>query len=381
MNAPMVPPDYGGGGLVNLVATLASHFAVVTGHGPVRGGDELLAGIDRIVLWVCDALGALQLEHHLEAGVMPWTSAMLASGDASLGQLTTVFPSTTAAALSSLHTGATPAEHGVVGYSLWLGERAGITDMLRSQDRYTKRAARIPPSPVPSLASRLVARGVCCRAVNAAAFADSALTRWHFGGSEYQSWYSVNTLPSLLAAALDVRGPATVTAYWPDHDTVCHAHGPLSPEAADEVAVLDLVLARFVQAVPHTGRTLLLLIGDHGQKSLDPEMAVNLRELGIDRPAGERRAVYLRSQPGLASRLAPYAETMPTERLWQSGWFGGPPADEAFRTRIGDVLAVPRGSRQLVWTAVGDRGPTAYRGGHGGWSAEEMLVPLLAIRL
>ncbi len=364
-----IQPDYTGGSLVNLVGTLARRFGVDTGHPGLAAAPDLADGTDRVVLCICDALGALQLDGHLAAGTMPWLQRRLAEGDARLMRLTSVFPTTTAAALSSLHTGWTPAEHGYLGYSLWLGDGPEVTDMLLSRDRATQEP-RTPPAVPPSLYTRLPMR---CRAVNSAAFAHSALTRWHFAGAEYRRWYSPNTLPSLIADAVDGAQLAYVTAYWPDHDPVCHVHGPVGPEAADEVAALDLVLSRIIARLPRSGRTLLLLVGDHGQRQLDPAAAVHLAETA----AGERTATYLRDAPGLVERLSPYADLRRTDDLWREGWFGGPPADAAFRRRVGDWIAIPRDGRQFLWSPTQDR----YRGGHGGWSAEEMLVPLVCIRI
>ena len=376
-----VMPAYSGGSLVNLVATIAGHFGVATGHAALTEGGDL-SGVDRVVFLVCDALGALQLEQHLAEGALPGLARMLADGDARSQRLTSVFPSTTAAALSSIHTGLTPAEHGHLGFSVWLDQGPDVTDLLLARDRFSKEPRPVPAAP-PPIWSRLAAAGVSGRVVNAAAFADSALTRWHFAGAEYRRWYSANTLPSLIAEAVDGAGPTYVWAYWPDHDPVCHVHGPGSAQAADELAAFDLTVQRIVRRLPRTGRTVLLITGDHGQGALDPERVVFLDECLTTPPAGDRTAAYLRAEPGLEERLAPFAEMVPMPRVWAEGWFGGPPTVPAYRTRTGDFLALARDGRQFVWRPKGaaESRPTLWRGGHGGWSAEEMLVPLITARV
>lgn len=378
-----VMPAYAGGSLVNLVATIAGHFGVATGHGGLTEGLDL-AGVDRVVFLVCDALGALQFRRHLAEGALPGLARMLGAGDARLQTVTSVFPSTTAAALSSVHTGLTPAEHGYLGFSVWLGDGPEVTDILLARDRFSKEARPAPAGPA-SIFLRLTAARVCCRVVNSAAFTESALTRWHFAGSEYRPWYSANTLPSLIAAAADGPGPAYVWAYWPDHDPVCHMHGPGGPEAGDELAAFDLMVQRLVRRLPRTGRTVLLIAGDHGQRALDPARAVHLDALSAAPPAGDRTAAYLREEdPGLRERLAPFAEVEEMTRIWAEGWFGGPPADPCFPQRTGDLLAIAREGRQFVWHPKGappTGGSLLWRGGHGGWAAEEMWVPLISVRL
>ena len=379
--ATIVPPDYTGGGLVNLVATLAARWGVDTGHVPLQGSDGLTDGTERVLLFVCDALGYLELQGHLAHGVMPRLAARLSSGEAQLRTLTSVFPSTTAAALSTLHTGATPAEHGHLGYGLWLDGDDGVTDMLQGRDRATGAERPWPPSR-PALTSRLSATGVCCRAVNAAAFAGSPLSRWHFAGADYRPWYGIHTVPTLVADALQGAGPIYVTAYWPEHDTLCHAYGPDSAQIRDEAAALDFVFDRLLGRLPRDGNTLVLLTGDHGQRRLRPEAAVFLNDLGAGAPGGERCAVYLRDRPGLAAALAPYATIHPMDAVWSAGWFGGPPTDTGFRRRTGDLLALPRDGWQLLWRGfVTGMGAEPHRGGHGGLTADEMLVPLVTLRL
>ncbi len=253
--------------------------------------------------------------------------------------------------------------------------------MLAARDRVTGRPRPVPGGP-PSVFRRLSAAGVRCRVVNAAAFADSDLTAWLFAGAEYRPWHSVHTVPSLVGEAAQAPGPAYLHAYWPDHDTVCHVHGPGSPQADDDAAAFDAMLDRLVGALPRGGRTLLLVTGDHGQRGVEPGSTVWLDDLGCAAPAGERGAAYLRHRPGLARALAPHAEVRPTAELWREGWFGGPPALPSFRARTGDLLAVPRDGRSLAWRGFAGADASApWAGQHGGWSPEEMLVPLIAMRV
>lgn len=378
-----VKPAYGGGSLVNLAASIAGHFGVPSAHPGLDASlRPELAGAERVVFLVCDGLGASQFEAHLSAGALPDLRRLLASGDAWQCRITSVFPSTTAAALSSIHTGLTPAEHGYLGYSVWLDDGPGVTDLLLARDRQTKEARPAPAGPA-SIFARLSQAGVRCRVVNAADFAESALSRWHFAGAEYRRWYSANTLPSQIADAVDASGPTYVWAYWPAHDPVCHVHGPASSEAADELAAFDGTLRRLIARLPHDGRTVLLIAGDHGHRRLDPDQAVDLGAWSPQPPAGDRTATYLRTEPGLAEALASFAEVTPMPRVWEDGWFGGPPADPSFRVRTGDLLAVAREGRQFVWHpgGAGQTGSLLWRGGHGGWAADEMLVPLIAVRL
>ena len=178
-------------------------------------------------------------------------------------------------------------------------------------------------------------------------------------------------------------------AYAPYYDTTCHLHGPSSPEAADELAAVDMMLGRLVTALPRNGRTLLLVTADHGHRDLAPEKLVYptkeeaFKKLLTAPPAGEERVTYLRVQADrmeeAKQHLAPFAEVIEAEQAWKMGLFG-PNMTSAFRERTGSLIALARDDLALG----GDygSGPSSdLRGLHGGWSETEMCVPVLALRL
>jgi hypothetical protein len=67
--------------------------------------------------------------------------------------------------------------------------------------------------------------------------------------------------------------------------------------------------------------------------------------------------------------------------LWDEGWFGGDPTHKDFYGRTGDLVAVPEVPSQLQWSRQPVPDLNLDGGAHGGWSADEMLVPLLALRV
>src|SRR4051794_7931533 len=98
-----VVPDYGGASIVGVVPALvrgarpAWFPAAAREPGPV-------------VLFLVDGLGWTTLAAH--RALLPRLAAL----DSRM--ITTVAPSTTASALTSLATGLTPAEHGIVGFRM-----------------------------------------------------------------------------------------------------------------------------------------------------------------------------------------------------------------------------------------------------------------------
>jgi hypothetical protein len=386
-----VDPDYAGGNIVNLVAAIGRHFGLAPEHPPLSNPLPL-TGIDTIVLLIVDALGYWQLQDHLAAGDLPILERLFERHDASLAPLTSTFPSTTPAALTTLHTGVTPAEHGLVGFTIWWPDCATVVQTVLFRDllRGTPLADAQRLVTVPSVYQHLAAIGVSSHAVLPAGIVGSTLSAWHFAGAHVHPYAALNDLADVVTQVLAASGPQYVVAYWPDYDGACHIFGPASPEARGAASRVDAMLERLLATVGHRENVLVILTADHGQRPLDPTAAVVLNDdpvLGqwlVVPPLGERCARYLSVRPDTASVVARHlgqvAEVVPMADVWADGLFGGPPATASFPQRTGDLLAIPRGRRQLHWAFSETERAEVYRGGHGGWTAWEMTVPVVAIR-
>src|SRR5207253_252170 len=130
---PLVVPDYGGSCLAGIVPALL-HRAE---RQPPVWIPEVAAGAAQVVLLVLDGLGWEQLQ--ARTSLAPTLAAM--SG----GPITSVAPTTTATALASLTTGRTPAEHGVMGYRVHVGD-GQVMNVLRWTTPAGDARVTVPPA-------------------------------------------------------------------------------------------------------------------------------------------------------------------------------------------------------------------------------------------
>ncbi len=376
-----VTPDLAGGSIVNLVATLVQHFGIPAGPVPLRDAPAL-ADAEVLCLLIVDGLGLGQLRRHLREGVMPHLGSALASGGAELRPLTSVFPSTTAAALTSLYTGLSPSEHGRLGYALAV--EGGVAELLGLRDLDSGLPLRQPEALLrgESLFLPLTAKGVDCLSLLPDAIADSPLSRWHAAGSRLLRYRSPGDLPALVRLAGQGPRPRYLVAYLGDYDLLCHAFGPESKEADRYARYLDRLLRSIRTALPREGARLLVT-ADHGQRSLRPERALALQEVEgfpdlLRRPpAGERTLRYLMLRPG-AEAAARHLLAGHADLVAPRGLPFGVPADSGILERVGSHVALPMPGVQLLWR-YGSFAEEAWRGGHGGLSPQEMEVPLLVL--
>lgn len=400
----LLVPAYDGRSIANLGASVVRALGVPEG-GPPALAPPLAAELDPfrgrrpegpVVVMLVDGLGWAPFDR--------WTRRAESPAATRWGQLgaplTTVFPTTTVPALVSLSSATTPAQNGVVGYRQYLPRFGVVADLLKMSPvgvapPETLVTADWNPTFV-SGAPSIFRRGVPGVALSRASFAGTGLTRLLYDGAEYVPYGTASELAHQLAELIDRPAPPSVIyTYWDELDAVHHRRGPedrLFDFEAERIAHLFEFVAREV-APARARSTTVLVTADHGQVPVDPARQVRidlLRDVADEmaRPlAGDRRAGYFAALPGRTSalrealerHLPPGSRLVPADDAIAAGLFGPPPFHPELRTRIGDLLAfvpVPAG---IVALPPGARPtpPLAHRGGHGGLTPEELLVPLV----
>ncbi len=364
--APLLP-DYGGACLDSVVpALLARH------DNPSPLLPEPVVGADQVVLLVLDGLGWEQLQER--AGLAPTLTAMEG------GAITTVAPSTTSSALTSLTTGAPPAAHGVVGYRI-LAPTGEVLNVLRWTTQNGDARATVPPESIQALEPF---GGTKPGVVTKAEFWDSGFTRAHLAGTDLHGWRYPSTLV-VHVTTLIAEGQSLVYAYYPGVDTVAHELGFGAAYDA-EVAAADRLVADLFDALPPG--TAVVVVSDHGQVEVGDRVVPLDGEVGSLTAllSGEGRFRWLHASPGMSDRLADVARrrfddvawVRTREELIAEGWLGGTPTEETAR-RLGDVALVPHAP--LAFLDPADTGPVHLQCRHGSLTPAEMLVPLVAARV
>jgi class 3 adenylate cyclase len=401
-------PDYDGGGLVNIASTVLELCGARTPADPppLRGIEPaLLEGVRNVVVVLCDGLGSDQLQRLATAGDVPFLARILQRAAkheaAQLIDATTIFPSTTAAAVTTMQTARTPQEHGNIAYFLWLEEFAVVAQMLRWGAAAQKRGSffddrSIDPrtyAKVPSIHKAIRDHGGRSYIVEPEIFRNEAMTRMHGAEATYVGYLLPSTMGVRVRQLLDGRpeddSPLYIYAYWSGVDTVAHWYGPRGPEHAAEAALFDRDLERGIgDRTP--GDTLVILTADHGHASVDPdrlidlEADVELRALLRNPIAGEPRVVFLHTDR--AADVKAYLEhaypgtffLIDREDAIEAGLFGrGDPT--LVRKRVGEVLAMVSDDRGASVVRV-DGQVVRHRGSHGGMTADEMRIPVLLWR-
>ncbi|MGK2928510.1 MAG: alkaline phosphatase family protein [Acidimicrobiales bacterium] len=320
------------------------------------------------VLLTIDGLGWRQLQPR--AALAPTICSVLEGGP-----ISTVAPSTTSTALTSIASGVSPGEHGVVGYRMAIDGR--VLNVLRWATPDGDARKLLPPS---SFQWHEPFGGQRPPVVTRAEFASSGFTDAHLGGTRFVGYRTLGT----LVAEVDrlVRsGEPFVYAYYEGLDKVAHEYG-VGAHYEHELRWIDHLVAELLQVLPRG--TCLALTADHGHV----DVADNLVELDdairphLSMQSGEGRFRWLHARPGRTRQLLDAAQVhadtgwiLSRDQMIDEGWFGPRVRDEA-RARLGDVALVAR--EPIAYVDPLDSGPYSLIGRHGSLTADEMLVPFVA---
>lgn len=345
--------------------------------GALRGASDVLPRAQSAVLVVIDGLGAITLRAH--AG----HARALTGGMAKRDLAHSVFPSTTAAALTSIVTGVWPGEHGLVGYRVLDPGRDVLVNQLSGWE--TDGIDPLTWQPVPTIFERAVALGHESFAVGLAAYARSGFTRATLRGAEF---VAAATPAARVEAAYDLalRHPGSlVYCYLPEVDKAGHKHGVDSPEWVAALEDVDAAMAARVP--PGVG---VAVTSDHGmvdvpvnrQLVLDEEHLHGVRHIG-----GEPRMLHVYLEPDASSDavvarwradLEGVADVFTRDEAITLGMFG-PTVTDSASSRTGDLLAVARGAWAIYDGTAADQRGRGMVGQHGALTPEEQRVPLIRL--
>jgi hypothetical protein len=396
-------PAYDGLSLLNFPASLCSWLEAPTlPYCPLQIPElnSIMEGIEQIIVVLIDALSFSRF--------MQWTSNRTSDSSFEAGSifpLTSVVPSTTSTVLTTIWTGRSPAEHGILGYELFLREYGLVANMITHSPAALAKSpgllyqAGFNPEealPIPNLGPHLLEAGIETFALLSKNIMNSGLSRMHYTDVDVYGFTTVSDLWHIAKqlANLPLNARRLIWVYYGSIDTLSHSYGPDSDQVRTEYqSFMNSMRDIFVEGISDDtrGRSALLLLSDHGQiaTTQNPHFELSSHPSFTNRlhmlPTGENRFSFLHMRPGQREAVLEYIKrTWPrsfyhlnSHHALEVGLFGpGEPAKESHH-RLGDQIIISKGENYLWWASK----PNKLLGRHGGLSFDEMVVPLFALPL
>ncbi len=397
----LIFPYYGGLSLANVPQSVAAALGA-----PFLDSNPLLDSVwqrdvpqaKRVVLFLMDGTGYQHLNRLMDEDSELHDAVLDLNGGRDIVPLTSVTPSTTVVALSSLWTGVSPAQTGMTGTLMFLREVSLLTNMLT----FAPMAGRHPQDVLAQwglapeniikaqgLAQHLQEQGIPTYNVTNQMYIGTGLSRILHRGSDHAIGHKGygDFMGQVEAVLKETQGKqAYVSIYWEAVDALAHKYGANHEYTNNEIrekifALRDLSFSPGMQ----DGETLFILLADHGHAD-----ATSILDLGKDELinssmqmslSGDERHAYMYLRHGkmqavkdrIESHYADSLTYIETEKAIESEYFGKNPVAELSH-RTGDLILLPRSAYSLADPVLGSL-PIISR--HAGLSEQEMLIPFI----
>jgi hypothetical protein len=370
---------------------------------------NLSTSYDKVVLLFIDGFGWRFFDAYKEKH--PFLNRIVAQGVAS--KITSQFPSTTAAHVTTIHTGQSVGESGVFEWFYYEPKLdAMIAPLLFSfagdKERHTLQAVDASPQdlyPTSTFYQRLTSRGIRSSLYQSRDFTPSPYNDVVTAGVEtiLPARTVSEALTSLARALIAEKGKAYFHLYFDQIDGIGHQYGPSTAQFEAEVDTFFTTLERifYSSVAGKCGKTLLLMTADHGQTEVDPKTTIYLnREIPditswiranrtgkLLAPGGSCRDLFLyikdeylaKAHEALTKLLEGRAEVHRVDELMRQGLFGSAPG-ELLKSRVGNLCILPYEHESVWWWEEG-RFEQRFYGHHGGLTPAEVESIFLALPL
>ncbi len=382
----IILPDANTANFVDMVNALAS-LAGVTTHQLSPAACEIADRIgesEHVVFVLVDGMGVSALDR------LPAESFLRSH---MVMELQSVFPATTACALTTLATGQWPAQHAVPGWWSYITEHDLSVTTLPFVERFSERSLEgmglavedlWPLTPIMNAATRdtLVIQP---EPVVNSMFSQHLRGRWD--GVGYRD--IPHAIELILQRVVNADQPTYTAVYLPEFDAICHSDGVNSERALATLTMIDTALAGLAEQLG--GRARLVIAADHGQLDVAEENRMTiydgdpiLKTLYAP-PTGDPRAVSFHVRDNLIDefvklfdeRFGSHMALLTLDQVERTRLLGACPLSSLARRRFGNYIAIAIHNVTLTYYPD-DTGPTDDSiGRHSGLSPQEMRIPLI----
>ena len=392
-----VLPDYEARNIRNIKALVGKVYGVGslgTATLPVDVLDDF-SGVEKVFLVIMDGFGYNRLLAHVKQHDGAF-SELITKGI--LKPFTSPFPATTSTSLASIFTALTPAEHGVLGYQMYSREYGCVVNMLDMKPVYGYSAeveiARDLSRHVKPWMPTLQEHGIRTLIATKGSIMGSGLSRVIHAEMDVTPYVLESEMLVKCRKTLEQQGPVFLVLYYSGIDTLEHKYGPYSDEVTTEIESFEFLLKNFLSKLSDATKreTLIMLTSDHGVQETQQTYYVKDIPEVWERlqlpPVCDSRCGFLFAKQGEKENLRNAFERnldgfqlVASDDLVEVGAFGRKSEGKSLQPIIGDWAALSKGPAALSYPYYEDDRNREQHGGHGGMTAEEVLVPLLSMRL
>ena len=358
-------PDYNNC-ILGIPAAVLKHYGLETNQTPLPILERLFKNdYKNIVVMLFDGMGSAILDKHCAE------SDFLMRNKAA--DISSIFPPTTTAALTSMETGLPPVSHAWLGWSLYFKELDKAVNLFRNDisGSEPEPAADYHVAhrylPFTDIFTRINASGIDVKASRVSLF------------SEYQT-QSIDEICEITEKLCNDDGRQYIYTYWYEPDHCIHESGTSAEIVKTHLSEISEKVERLTEKLSDT---LIILTTDHGM--VDIEYDVNYAELGkyLLHPlsfGARSKSIFVKPEyknifkEKFHELYADRYLLLSRAEILEMNLYGYGEPHEKLTEFIGDYVAVSADKYMLD-----DLTPESDIAAHSGLSEDEMTVPLIII--
>ena len=389
MDKKMYLPNYKDGSIVNLMSSIGRVLGWKSRYKPLKGLDLKLLKRRNVILIVIDGLGYEFLERYGKGSFL----------EKNLKQkITSVFPATTASAVTTLLTGVAPQQHGLTGWFMNLNEikkvAAVIPMIVRGEDK-PKKINKNQTNGIYDYQSFFERIKVNSYAITHKDFITSQYTKSINKKAKVSSCQdSDGFIEAIKKVVRSGNHKKFINAYWAEFDYHSHTKGPFDDFSIKHFHELDRKIESLAEYLKDTD-SVLIVTADHGLiERKEEEKVIILNDYPkiyetLECPiSGDTRTVYCYVKNSMKKQFEAYVKKdlknvcimRKSQDLIKENYFGLFGKNKKLSQRVGNYTLLAKDS-YIIKDRVPNEKMNVYIGNHGGLSKEEMFVPLIIVSL
>jgi len=384
----MNKPSYDGNGILNLTSSIVSARGGKTNYKNLKLlPSSKIKNSKNIVLLLIDGLG---YDFLMKNGKNTIFNENLK------GKMTSTFPSSTSAAMSTLMTAVPPIEHGMTGWHMYLNEYGVQIISLPYQLKISGKKP-MPFSEITNMNKLFNFKSIFNKVktksylIQLKKITNSDATIAQSGNAKRFAFNNIGGCLKLIKKIIKSNNQKKfIFAYYPDHDSMAHDKGIKNKEVLNHFKKLDKKITSLVKSLKGTDTTLIIT-ADHGHidtKHILLENHPKLKETLRMPLCGETRFPYCYIKPEkekqfknyIKTKMKKYCTLHKPEDFIKQGFFGPlKKIHPKFKDRIGDYILIMKENYALYEKLPNQKEYHFHKSDHGGLSDQELYVPLIVI--
>ena len=362
----MIMPDYNDS-ITNLACSIKRYFELEYGHNTIKDIDDVLDNRKprNVVVILCDGMGFNIMKRALDK------NSFLISHI--IRDISSVVPSTTTAATTSMLSALNPCEHGWLGWDLYVKPEDKIVSLFKNKLKDSQKIAASY-----NIARKYFGYRNICEQINDNGKYKAKIL-FPFGNEKY---FDLNDMLDRIYYECKKDGKKYIYAYYEEPDGSMHEYGVDSDIAVSRINYINDRVEEMCSKLDSD--TIVIVTADHGHINctdvvlseypdimnlLDGDVSVEGRMCSIKVKAGKKEDFSKLFEKYFGDDFILKTK----DEVLNDKMFGNGEEHLLFRDSLGDYFALAIGNKYIRYSERSDK----YKAMHAGFTEDEMRIPLI----